>query len=94
MILTIGLLIRLFFKNGSADFELTSCELTEDATKVRTTFSTSGITRWGARVHLSGVDYFWLRQYPPDSVKIVRHQSIWDQHADDFWRSLRSTSPN
>lgn len=87
MILTIGLfIVRFLFKGGTAEFKLTECELTEDLEKVRTTFETKGVTRWGSFVNISGEDFFWFGN---NSHLIVRHQSTWDQRPEDvmnaFW---------
>lgn len=91
MILTIALIVRLCFEGGSATFQLKSCKLTEDEEKIRTEFATAGRTRWGGRVVISGVDYFWLMEQDSGDVRIVRHQSTWDQSTkeilDSFWET-------
>lgn len=91
MLLSICLIfLPVCFKD--AKFYLTNCRLTEDGSKIRTTFETSGTTRWGAYVYLSGVDHFW---FAPDSATIVRHQSEWDQPPADIVASFfgRKTPP-
>lgn len=82
MLLTIGLfMVPLLFKGGKADFSLSECVLTDELDKIRTTFYTSGITKWGSQVTISGVDYFW---FAPNSHVIIRHQSNWDQTPDQI----------
>lgn len=77
MILTIGLFfVRLLFQDGKAIFELPECDLTEDASKIRTIFITSGRTKWGSDLTISGEDFFWFKE---GTASIIRHQSIWDQ---------------
>lgn len=86
MILTILVVIKSLFKNGTAQFVLNDCELTEDGSKVRTTFYTSGTTKWGANIVISGEDYFWFAN---GSRQIVRHQSSWDQTPEELFQSFR-----
>ena len=89
MIMFLALTVRFCFKDGTAQFLLHSCELTDDERKIRTTFTTRGTTKWGANLVISGEDYFWLDQ--DDSrgkVTIVRHQSMWDQTSSEIWRSF------
>lgn len=86
MILTLAIIVRLCFKNAS--FVLDQCELTDEHDKVRTVFSTTGITRWGAHPIISGVDHFWLSDDPNGVVTIVRHQSEWHQSGSEIWHSF------
>lgn len=86
MILTLAIIARLAFKEAS--FVLDECKLTDEYDKVRTVFRTSGITRWGAHLVISGVDHFWLSERPDGFVTIVRHQSDWDQSGSEIWRSF------
>lgn len=88
MILTIAIIVRLCFENGVAQFELSSCELTADEKKVRTSFKTSGRTRWGTDVVISGIDYFWLGEKVDGSISITRHQSTWDQTSREIRKSF------
>lgn len=77
MLITIGVIfVKGLFKD--AQFLLPKCELVqdEDGWKIQTHFETKGTTKWGAFVEITGVDHFW---FAPDSPKIVRHQSQWDQ---------------
>ena len=90
MIIFLALTVRLLFKDGTADFILHSCALTDDFEKVRTTFATKGTTRWGANLVISGEDFFWLEEDDAGKVTIVRHQSEWDQSGGEIWRSFTS----
>lgn len=87
MLLTIGLLlVRFLFKDGQAHYSLSECAVTDDLEKIRTKFDTSGTTKWGSVVRISGEDYFWFGK---DSHLIVRHQSIWDQKPDEVIDAFR-----
>lgn len=87
MLLTIGLLVvRFLFMDGQAQFSLSECALTDDLEKIHTKFETSGTTKWGSRVRISGEDYFWFGK---GSDLIVRHQSIWDQNPDEVIDAFR-----
>lgn len=48
----------------------------ETGDKIATRFETIGETKWGSSVRISGDDLFWFKE---KEVKIVRHQSAWDQ---------------
>lgn len=77
MLLTIGLIfVPVLFRKDSTSFALHECALTDNGEKIRTRFETRGITKWGSPVEISGVDHFW---FAPESAKIVRHQSEWNQ---------------
>lgn len=86
MILTIGLAIVPFLFKKDAVFKLRECEVTQKGDKVRTRFETTGTTIWGSQVVISGEDFFW---FADGSNKIIRHQSTWDQSAEEVARAFR-----
>lgn len=85
MLLTIGLLIVPGLFKRDTVFKLKDCELTEDGSKVRTTFATKGTTRWGTSVEITGEDFFWFKD---GSNQIVRHQSTWDQSPGQLMKAM------
>ncbi|KAJ8904986.1 hypothetical protein NDN08_001498 [Rhodosorus marinus] len=73
MLYTLAAIKAVFFSD--AVFDLSSCELAEDDTKIRTRWLTKGRLRLIDReISLSGTDYFHL----DDEGQIVRHESLWD----------------
>jgi len=73
MLYTLAAIKAVFFSD--AVFELSSCKLVEDETKIRTRWLTRGRLRLiDKEISLSGTDYFHL----DDEGKIVRHESLWD----------------
>lgn len=83
--MTIGFVIIPLLFRRDVSFKLLECDLTDEMDKVRTKFSTQGTTRWGSKVKISGEDFFWFGN---SSNKIVRHESIWDQTAEEVYRSI------
>lgn len=76
MIFTIALIVKILFKMGQVKFSLQKCELEKTGAKIATRFETTGVTKWGSTVQISGDDCFWFKE---NTAKIIRHQSAWDQ---------------
>lgn len=85
MILTIALIVKLFFK-PTVNFILRSCEMEDSGDSIATRFETRGTTRWGSEVLISGDDKFLFKE---GSCKIVEHQSKWDQSPQEVLDNFR-----
>lgn len=91
MLWSIGLLLRLLFRPGTAQFRLESCSLEPgDAEcpegRILTRFHSTARTRWGRHsMVICGTDRFWLSREPCSEygLRISYHESIWDQTATE-----------
>lgn len=97
MIATIAVIIKLFFRPGSATFELERCELVDgDAEhpdgRIVTRFRTSGTTRWASPSTppfvISGEDSFWIVERSGMPI-ISHHESMWDQTPEDVIEAFK-----
>uniref|UniRef100_A0A7S1TE68 Uncharacterized protein n=1 Tax=Compsopogon caeruleus TaxID=31354 RepID=A0A7S1TE68_9RHOD len=88
MIAVLRLLVAVAFVPHTCTFLVQ--RISWDVSHVTTDWSSSGQTRWGSLVNISGTDIFHLTgpNKTSNAYQVRRHQSTWHQSPLQVWHSL------